>query len=121
MTKRLLGLSCLVLGLACPAMAQTNNSKDPTWWNKYQFNPTWGAALGMIYFGDSFATSDDTVRLPRFVRFDAALYVTIDEHWRAQLNVENIFNKGYWASADGDNNISPGQARTFRISAIARF
>jgi catecholate siderophore receptor len=91
------------------------------WWNKYQFNPTWGAALGVIYFGDSFATSDDTVRLPGFVRFDAALYVTIDEHWRAQFNVENIFNTGYWASADGDNNISPGQARTFRVSARATF
>ncbi len=91
------------------------------WWNKYQINPRWGAALGIIYFGDSFATSDDTVRLRGFVRFDAALYLKIDETWRAQFNVENIFNKGYWASADGDNNISPGQARTFRISAIARF
>ena len=29
-----------------------------------------------------------------------------------QLNVENIFNKGYWATADGNNNISPGQPRT---------
>jgi catecholate siderophore receptor len=91
------------------------------WWNKYQFNPTWGAALGVIYFGDSFATSDDTVRLPGFVRFDVALYLKIDENWRAQLNVENIFNTGYWASADGDNNISPGQARTFRVSARATF
>jgi catecholate siderophore receptor len=91
------------------------------WWNKYQFNETWGAALGVIYFGDSFATSDDTVRLPGFVRFDAALYLKINENWRAQLNVENIFNTGYWASADGDNNISPGQSRTFRLSARARF
>jgi catecholate siderophore receptor len=91
------------------------------WWNKYQFNETWGAALGMIYFGDSYATSDDTVRLPSFVRFDTALYVKINQMWRAQLNVENIFNKGYWASADGDNNISPGQSRTFRVSARATF
>jgi catecholate siderophore receptor len=91
------------------------------WWNKYQFDPRWGAALGVIYFGDSFATSDDTVRLPGFVRFDAAIYLKIDEHWRAQFNVENIFNTGYWASADGDNNISPGQARTFRLSARASF
>ncbi|MEI9924707.1 MAG: hypothetical protein WDN50_15305 [Bradyrhizobium sp.] len=75
----------------------------------------------MIYFGDSYATSDDTVRLPSFVRFDTALYVKINEMWRAQLNVENIFNKGYWASADGDNNISPGQSRSFRLSARATF
>src|SRR6266404_2599363 len=37
MTKRLLGLCCLVLGVACPVIAQTNNSKDPTWWSKYQY------------------------------------------------------------------------------------
>ena len=45
----------------------------------------------------------------------------IDETWRVQLNIENIFDKGYWASADGDNNISPGQPRTFRLTAIAKF
>ena len=91
------------------------------WWNKYQFTPMWSAGLGVIYFGDSFATNDDTVKLPSFVRFDAGIYAKIDETWSAQLNVENIFNKGYWASADGDNNISPGQGRTFRVSARARF
>ena len=90
-------------------------------WNKYQIDPVWSAALGVIYFSDSFASSDDTVRLPGFVRFDAAVYRKINETWRAQLNVENIFNKGYWATADGNNNISPGQPRTFRATAIARF
>lgn len=90
-------------------------------WNKYQIDPVWAAALGVIYFSDSYASSDDTVRLPGFVRVDAALYVKINETWRGQLNVENIFNKGYWASADGNNNISPGQPRTFRVSATAKF
>ncbi|MFZ0093980.1 MAG: TonB-dependent siderophore receptor, partial [Pseudolabrys sp.] len=92
-----------------------------SWWNKYQFNPVWGAALGVIYFSDSFASSDDSVKLPGFVRFDTALYLKINEIWKAQLNVENLFNKGYWASADGNNNLSPGLPRTFRVSAIARF
>jgi catecholate siderophore receptor len=90
-------------------------------WNKYQFTPMWAAALGVIYFSDSFASSDDTVRLPGFVRFDAAVYAKIDETWSAQLNIENIFNKGYWASADGNNNISPGQGRTVRVMARAKF
>ncbi len=75
----------------------------------------------MIYFSDSFASSDDTVRLPGFVRVDAAVYAKLSEHWRMQLNVENIFNQGYWATADGNNNISPGQPRTFRLTAIATF
>ena len=55
--------------------------------------------------------------------FRAVFYPTlkIDEHWSAQLNVENIFNQGYWATADGNNNISPGQGRTLRVMARARF
>lgn len=92
-----------------------------SWWNKYQLDPTWAAAVGVVHLSDSFASSDDSVRLPGFTRVDAALYMKINEMWRAQLNVENIFNKGYWASADGNNNLSPGQPRTFRVSAIARF
>ena len=91
-----------------------------SWWNKYQIDPIWAAALGVIYFSDSYASSDDTVRLPGFVRFDAGLYARINENWRAQLNIENIFNKGYWATADGNNNISPGQPRTFRFKVTAR-
>ncbi len=92
-----------------------------SWWNKYQFDERWGAAAGVIYFSDSFASSDDSVRLPGFVRFDTAVYAKIDATWRAQLNIENVFNKGYWASADGNNNLSPGAPRTFRLSATAKF
>jgi catecholate siderophore receptor len=90
-------------------------------WNKYQIDPMWSAGLGIIYFSDSYAASDDFVKLPGFVRVDAALYLKINQTWSGQLNVENIFNTGYWASADGNNNISPGQGRTFRVSARARF
>lgn len=90
-------------------------------WNKYRIDPMWSAGLGIIYFSDSYASSDDFVKLPGFVRVDAAVYVKIDQTWSAQLNVENVFNQGYWASSDGDNNISPGQGRTFRVSARARF
>jgi catecholate siderophore receptor len=91
------------------------------WWNKFKFTEMWSAGVGIIYFGDSYASSDDTVRLPSFVRVDAGLYATIDQNWKAQLTVENIFNTNYWASADGDNNISPGQGRTVRLKAMYRF
>ncbi len=108
-----------------PSSPATASSSCPTtnsrWWNKYQFTPIWAAAVGVIYFSDSFASSDDSVRLPGFVRVDAAVYAKIDEMWRVQLNIENIFNKGYWATADGNNNLSPGQPRTVRLTAIAKF
>ena len=48
--------------------------------------------VGVIYFGNSFANSDDTVRLPGFVRFDAGIYANIDQNWKAQITVENMFN-----------------------------
>ena len=92
-----------------------------SWWNKYQFTPIWSAALGAIYFSDSFASSDNSVKLPAFWRFDAAVYAQMDKTWRVQFNVENILDTGYWASADGNNNISPGQGRTVRVSATATF
>jgi catecholate siderophore receptor len=91
-----------------------------SWWNKYQFTPVWAASLGIIYFSDSFASSDDTVVLPGYIRFDAGVFATIDEHWKAQLNIENILNTGYWATADGNNNISPGQGRTIRVKLTAK-
>ena len=90
-------------------------------WNKYQFDPQFNAGLGVIYFSDSFAASDDFVKLPGFVRFDGMMSYKFDQTWTGQLNIENIFNKGYWASADGNNNISPGQGRTFRVVARAHF
>ena len=61
----------------------------------------------------------DSVYLPGFLRFDAGVFAQIDAPWKARLNIENIFNKGYWASADGNNNISPGQPRTFRFKVTA--
>ncbi|MBX9709909.1 MAG: TonB-dependent siderophore receptor [Xanthobacteraceae bacterium] len=90
-------------------------------WNKYQIDPRWALGIGILYLGDSYASSDDTVKLPSWVRVDTGLYFKYDETWSGQLSVENIFNEGYWASADGNNNISPGRLRTFRVSTTARF
>ena len=92
-----------------------------SWWNKYQFTPMWSAAVGAIYFSESFASSDNSVKLPGWWRFDAGVYARINQTWKAQLNIENIFDHLYWASADGNNNLSPGQGRTIRLSATASF
>jgi len=92
-----------------------------SFWNRYQFTQHWAAAVGVIYLSDSFASSDDTVKLPGFVRVDAALYYKFDDTWRAQLNIENLLDRHYWASADGNNNISPGASRTVRLAVSAKF
>lgn len=90
-------------------------------WNRYNFNESFGAGVGVIYYSDFYASSDDTVRLPSFTRVDAALYFRINKMWRAQLNVENVFNTRYIATADGNNNLTPGSPRVARVTATANF
>ena len=51
---------------------------------------------------------DDTVVLPGWFGVDLGLYAKINETWKAQFNIENLFDQGYWACADGNNNITPG-------------
>lgn len=90
-------------------------------WNRYNINESWGLGLGLIYRDSIFASVDNAVTLPSFVRFDAALYYRLNEHFRAQLNVENILDKEYYSSAHSNNNITPGSPRVFRLTLVATF
>ncbi|MES1023256.1 TonB-dependent siderophore receptor [Gloeocapsa sp. BRSZ] len=54
-----------------------------------------GFGLGLFYVGDI----DDTFRLPRYFRTDAALFYRRD-NWQMQLNVQNLFDVEYFTSAN---------------------
>jgi catecholate siderophore receptor len=84
-------------------------------WNRYDWSSNWGAGVGLIHRSKVFTTTDNLVSLPGFVRVDAALYHRLSEQTRIQLNIENIFDKKYDASAHNNNNISPGAPRSFRL------
>jgi catecholate siderophore receptor len=99
-------------------------------WNRYDFTPQWGAGLGAIYRTKSFATNEQVatktspmpnVVLPGYLRFDAALYYKVNAAMDVQLNVENLFDKKYFANAHNANNISPGAPRAFRVTLNAAF
>ena len=90
-------------------------------WNRYDFTPGWGVGLGVINRSAMYALIDNTVRLPGFTRVDAAVYARIDKNLRAQLNIENLFDTKYFASAHNNNNISPGSPIAARVSLIANF
>ncbi|HEY0876981.1 MAG TPA: TonB-dependent siderophore receptor, partial [Zeimonas sp.] len=90
-------------------------------WNRYDFDARWGAGLGVIAASDQFASGDNTVTLPGFARFDAALYYQITPDLRMQLNVENLFDREYFASAHSNNNITPGSPRAVRVSLTANY
>lgn len=90
-------------------------------WNRYDFSPQWGVGLGMVYQSDVFASADNKVVLPSFTRFDAAVYYTVSPQLRLQLNVENLLNEAYYASAHNNNNITPGSPLAFGLSANVSF
>ena len=61
------------------------------------------------------------MRLPGFTRLDGAVFFRVTESIRAQVNVENLLNRRYYATADGNNNITPGSRRAVRFAVVANF
>jgi catecholate siderophore receptor len=84
-------------------------------------NAQLGAALGVVYRDGIFTSASNTVSLPSYTRLDGALYYNIGNDYRLQLNVENLLDKQYYASAHGDNNIMPGAPRSFKLTLNAKF
>ena len=90
-------------------------------WNRYDFNQAFGVGLGIIHRGAIFANVDNAVTLPAFTRFDAAVYWTLNPSLQLQLNVENLGDKRYFATAHSNNNISPGAPRSAWVSVNYRY
>lgn len=90
-------------------------------WNRFDLNRKWGGAIGVIYRDEMFAAPENTVTLPSFVRVDAAVFYTVSAKVRAQLNLENVLNRGYASMAYNSNNITPGAPLNLRMSVAVRF
>lgn len=90
-------------------------------WNRYDITPKIGAAFGVIYRGEMFASADNAVRIPDFTRVDAALFAQFTKRFRGQLNIENLFDTKYFSSVHNNNNITPGSPIAIRASLIANF
>jgi catecholate siderophore receptor len=90
-------------------------------WNRVQLAPSVGAGVGAVYQSRMFTAIDNTVTLPAFTRYDAAIFVRLPWSTRAQLNVENLLGTRYYATSQGNNNIMPGASRTIRLSLGADF
>ncbi len=90
-------------------------------WNRIDLDDHWGFGLGWIYRGEIFTSTDSTVRVPGFARVDAAVFCKLNDRLRAQLNVENLLDREYFASAHNNNNITPGSPPAVRLSVTTRF
>ena len=101
-----------------------------SWWNRYDFTPSWAAAVGVIYRTNMFAANEliptvptpvPNVLLPGYTRVDTAVYYKLDTKTNLQLNVENLLNKKYFLNAHSNNNITPGSPRALRVSLNKAF
>ena len=90
-------------------------------WNKYDFTPRLAAALGLIYRDDVFTSTDNLVVLPSWTRVDAAVYYNLTSMFRAQVNIENLFDENYYLNAHSNTNITPGSPRAVRFALTTRF
>ena len=59
--------------------------------------------------------------IPAYTRFDAAAFVRVTDAINVQVNVENLFNAGYFPTAHNDNNITTGGPRSARFTVRTKF
>lgn len=93
-------------------------------WNRVRATDRLSLGLGVLHQSDQWAsirTSPATTRLPGFTRVDAAVFYELTPSLDVQLNVENLFDEGYWSDAHNNNNLSPGAPRNARLTLSARF
>ena len=91
-----------------------------SFWSRYAFMPRWSAAVGVIHRTEVFTSTDNSVVLPGFTRVDAGLFFDVSSRIRAQVNVENLLDDRYFATAHSNNNITPGSPRAVRMSVTVR-
>lgn len=92
-----------------------------SFWNRYDFNSQWGVGLGAVHQDEVFVSTDNAVTLPSFTRVDAAVFYTINDNIKIQLNVENLLDENYYSSAHNNNNIMPGSPRAVRLGVDLSF
>lgn len=95
-----------------------------SFWNRYDFNVIWSAAVGVISRSEMYAalpTASESTILPGYARLDAAVFAKLNKNTRFQVNIENLTNKEYALFAHNNNNITPGSPISGRATLIYDF
>jgi catecholate siderophore receptor len=90
-------------------------------WTRYDITDYLGLGFGAYHQSRSFTTISNVSFIPAYTRFDAALFLKVNEKIKAQVNVENITNTTYFPVAHNDNNISTGAPLNARLSVSVDF
>ncbi len=90
-------------------------------WNNYQVTEALGVGLGLVYYDDVFIDNGNDTKLPSYVRVDAALYYTIHENLRVQMNIENLTDELYYPHAHADHQATVGNPINATLALIGSF
>ena len=90
-------------------------------WNRYDLNPRWGVGLGVIHQAAWFAQANNNVRVPGYTRLDGAVFFNLNDHWSAQVNIENLFDTEYFINSHNNNNISYGAPTSAFVTMKGRW
>jgi len=131
-TVRLLGGFAYTESVLTRTAGGVNDGKTGVGVPKFQANlgsewdtPLSGLTLSgrMIYTAPQYLNAANTQEIPDWVRFDLGARYAFEANGTPitlRFSVENVFNKGYWASASR-GGYKAGAPRTFLLSATADF
>ena len=89
-------------------------------WGRYDVTDRVGFGLGVHHQSKMFASLGNAITVPGYTRVDAAAFIGLTDQFAVQINVENLLDKDYVAAVHTDNNLTPGNPRTARVTLRAK-
>jgi catecholate siderophore receptor len=94
-------------------------------WTTVEPTPAWAFGGGFTAISHRFADSENSAGVPAFVVFNAMTSFAVNQHFKLQLNLNNVTNKLYFTSVYyvnvAENHALPAAGRTLIGSASYRF
>jgi catecholate siderophore receptor len=89
-------------------------------WGRWDATGRLGLGIGVEHRSRQFTSISNAVALPAYTRVDAAAFFPLTDRLEAQVNVENLFDAGYFPTAHSDQNISTGAPVNARATLRVR-
>ncbi|BAW80491.1 TonB-dependent siderophore receptor [Candidatus Nitrosoglobus terrae] len=109
-----------VQGTAAGARAGLVPRNQFSVWSTYDINEHWGFGGGVHGQSMRYASFTDKVQLPAYAIGDLMAYYQL-KGYRFQVNLNNVSDETYYATASGDNQIMPGIPRSVFASVNMDF
>lgn len=102
-------------------MAQLTPKNSGNLWMTYNLPKQFRIGFGAFARSRSFTSTNNSVVLPGFARFDASFSWRSEKHYEIGFNLKNLTNKLYYETSNGDSGILPGAPTNGSISLRYRW